>query len=74
MQDASSNAPKDVLGSAGAQTGGSGEEARARAELEAEMRKMTAQNRELYRAVVKYAEVRDEYNKVRDGADITAAD
>jgi hypothetical protein len=71
---ARTNANPGTAGAAGAQTGAAAEEDRARAELEAEMRKMMAQNRELYRAVVKYVEVRDEYNKVRDGGDATAAD
>jgi len=71
---ARTNANPGTAGAAGAQTEGSAAEARAKAELEAEMRKMMAQNRELYRAVVKYVEVRDEYNKVRDGSDVAAAD
>ena len=73
-QIARTNANPGTVGGAGAQTRASTEEERARAELEAEMKKMMAQDRELYRAVVSYVEVRDEYNKVREGSDAAAAE
>ena len=46
------------------QEGAAGEE-EARAKLEAELKKMMAENRELFRAVVKYVEARDDYNEAR---------
>jgi hypothetical protein len=63
-----------TVGGAGAQTTGEAGTGAARVALEAEMKKMMAENRELYRAVVKYVEVRDEYDKARGKSDAEAAD
>jgi flavin reductase (DIM6/NTAB) family NADH-FMN oxidoreductase RutF len=46
----------------------------ARAKLEAELKKMMAENRDLFRAVVKYVEVRDECNKARGQGQIVYTD
>ncbi|HZF29842.1 MAG TPA: hypothetical protein VE907_12030 [Gammaproteobacteria bacterium] len=46
------------------QEGGAGEE-EARANLEAELKRLMAENKELFRAVVKYVEARDDYNEAR---------
>lgn len=45
-------------------------EQEARAQLEAEMKKLMEQNRQLYRAVVEYVEAKDDYNKARGAGEI----
>jgi hypothetical protein len=51
------------------QEGVSAEQA-ARANLEAEMKTLMEQNRQLYRAVVEYVEAKDNYNKARGAGDV----
>lgn len=63
-----------TVGGAGAQVEGAGGTGVARAQLEEEMRKLMEQNRQLFRAVTKYVEVRDEYNKARAQSDGVAED
>lgn len=68
--------PQRVTGAVGAgaaDSAGQSTETEARAKLEAEMKKMLAGNRELYRAVVKYIEVRDDYNKAREQSEAAGA-
>jgi len=62
-----------AVGAGAADSAGHAGETEARAKLEAEMKKMLAENRELYRAVVKYIEVRDDYNKAREKSEAAAA-
>jgi len=47
------------------QQGGAMGEQQARANLEAELKKMMEQNRQLYRAVLEYVDAKDNYNKAR---------
>lgn len=63
-----------TTGVAGAQTSGDAGTSAARVALEAEMKKMMAENRELFRAVVKFVEARDEYDQARGKSDATATD
>ncbi|HET7131241.1 MAG TPA: hypothetical protein VFJ95_03300 [Gammaproteobacteria bacterium] len=69
----SPTASPGTVGSAGAQGGGEGGSSAARTALEAEMKKMMEENRDLFRAVVKYVELRDEYDKARGASDDVAA-
>src|ERR1044072_7981302 len=73
-QAISVDATPGTLGGAGAQSEGAGGTAAAREQLEADMKKMMEKNRELFRAVVKYVEVRDEYDKARGKTDAVVAD
>jgi hypothetical protein len=59
-----------LVGTSSSRQEGAGGEEQARANLEAEMKKLMAQSRELYRSVVKYVEARDEYNKARGQGDV----
>jgi hypothetical protein len=52
-----------LVGTSKAQQGMAAEEARVK--LEAELKKLMAENRELFRATVKYVEARDAYNTAR---------
>jgi hypothetical protein len=54
-----------LAGTAKSQQGGVAGAEEARAKLEAELKKLMAENRELFKATVKYVEARDEYNKAR---------
>lgn len=54
-----------AAGTGKSQQGGASGEEQARAELEAELKRLMAENRELFRVVVKYVEARDDYNKAR---------
>jgi hypothetical protein len=71
-QSISVDATPGTAGGVGAQGEGNGGTGAARERLVAEMKKMMEQNRDLYRATLKYIEVRDEYNKYRETAGSTA--
>ncbi|HET8699737.1 MAG TPA: hypothetical protein VFO94_19795, partial [Gammaproteobacteria bacterium] len=72
VQSISVDATPGTSGGVGSQGQGSSGTAEARERLEAEMRKMMEQNRDLYRATLKYIEVRDEYNQYRESTGATA--
>ena len=63
-----------LVGTADAQREGVGGQEGARAELETELRKLMGENREFYRAVVKYVEARNDYNEARGQGDIVETD
>jgi hypothetical protein len=54
-----------LVGASKSRQGGVAGEEEARAELEAELKKLMEEDKELFRAVVKYVEARDDYNKAR---------
>jgi hypothetical protein len=58
------------IGTADAQREGVAGEEEARAQLETELRKLMGENREFYRAVVKYVEAKNDYNEARGRGDI----
>jgi|SRR5882672_1224451 len=67
---AGGKASPGTTGAANSQMVGGAGEVAARAALEAEMKKMMAQNRELYRAVLNYVDASDNYNKARGAGDV----
>jgi hypothetical protein len=62
------------INSANAQREGLSGEAKAREQLETELRKLMGENRQFYRAVVKYVEAKNDYNEARGQGDIVETD